>query len=63
MDIHPVCLLTKHRLFSICKTVGVSADGDPKNAICADNVDLLYTAYLAGLDDYTIDSRGDAGSW
>lgn len=53
----------KHRLFSICKTVGVSADGDPKNAICADNVDLLYTAYLAGLDDYTIDSRGDAGSW
>lgn len=50
-------------LYRICETVGVDAEGSPQHSICRDNIDDIYGAYLIGLEDYTIDSRGDAGAW
>ena len=49
--------------YSICDTVGIDADGSPQNSICKGNIDEIYDAYLAGLQDYTINTQGDAGAW
>lgn len=43
--------------------MGIRADGAGSDCICKANIDDIYEAYLKGLQDYTIDSRGDAGAW
>ena len=49
--------------YRICNTVGVEAGGIPTSCVCKANIDEIFEAYLLGLQDYTIDSRGDAGAW
>ncbi|XP_046352911.2 tubulin-specific chaperone D-like [Haliotis rufescens] len=48
---------------SIVKTVGVTLTGSPGSCICADNICTVFDALLAAMKDYTLDSRGDVGSW
>ncbi|XP_012590186.1 PREDICTED: tubulin-specific chaperone D [Condylura cristata] len=43
----------------VCQTVGVKAEGPPAEALCRENVPQVYRTLLAGLQDYTTDSRGD----
>ncbi|KAK7502461.1 hypothetical protein BaRGS_00006414 [Batillaria attramentaria] len=50
-------------LSSVCQTVGVQTNGDPQYTVCRYNVGDIYTALLAALGDYSMDSRGDVGSW
>ncbi|XP_067672679.1 tubulin-specific chaperone D-like [Haliotis asinina] len=48
---------------SIVKTVGVIPTGCPSSCICPDNISTVFNALLAAMKDYTLDSRGDVGSW
>ncbi|XP_072036691.1 tubulin-specific chaperone D-like isoform X1 [Amphiura filiformis] len=50
-------------LSSVSNTVGVETNGSPENVICKDNINMLYTALLAALKDYSLDQRGDVGAW
>lgn len=47
----------------VCRTVGVGAEGLPAEGLCRENVGQVYGTLLAGLQDYTTDSRGDVGAW
>ncbi|XP_068082742.1 tubulin-specific chaperone D [Anabrus simplex] len=47
---------------AVCNTVGVGSPGDSSPS-CAPYVDQLYSCFLAGLGEYTKDSRGDIGAW
>ncbi|KAK7112957.1 hypothetical protein V1264_012329 [Littorina saxatilis] len=48
---------------SICQTVGVQSNGDPHHIVCKKNISDIFDALLGALKDYTMDSRGDVGSW
>ncbi|KAL8610270.1 hypothetical protein ACOMHN_062002 [Nucella lapillus] len=48
---------------SVCKTVGIQTDGDPQCCVCKSNLGQVYSALISALRDYTMDSRGDVGSW
>ncbi|CAL1528267.1 unnamed protein product [Lymnaea stagnalis] len=50
-------------LAKVCETVGVRADGNPEDVLCASNVPTVYNALLHAMKDYTLDSRGDIGAW
>lgn len=56
------CLFPIFR-FSVCQTVGVSAQGTPDEVVCRENVGQVYCTLLDGLSDYSTDSRGDVGAW
>ncbi|NXS30951.1 TBCD protein, partial [Pomatostomus ruficeps] len=47
----------------VCQTVGVKGDGSQQEYLCRDNVEEVYATLLAGVTDYTTDSRGDVGGW
>ncbi|XP_076451234.1 tubulin-specific chaperone D-like [Babylonia areolata] len=48
---------------SVCKTVGVHTDGSPQCCVCKSNLPSIYNTLISALKDYTMDSRGDVGSW
>ncbi|PVD38225.1 hypothetical protein C0Q70_00836 [Pomacea canaliculata] len=50
-------------LASVCKTVGVKKAGSPQYTICENNINEIYAALQTAMTDYTMDSRGDVGSW
>lgn len=50
-------------LSGVCQTVGVVAEGDPQHTVCRHNLQAIYSALLNALGDYSMDSRGDVGSW
>jgi len=43
--------------------VGTQAEGDANSCICRVNISEVNEAYLYGMLDYTVDSRGDVGAW
>ncbi|MEE6506740.1 hypothetical protein FKM82_007829 [Ascaphus truei] len=47
----------------VCQTVGVRADASQSEAVCRENVSLIYNTLLGCMNDYTTDSRGDVGAW
>ncbi|XP_041434665.1 tubulin-specific chaperone D-like isoform X2 [Xenopus laevis] len=47
----------------ICQTVGVKEDGCADEAMCKENITLVYNTLLNCMNDYTTDSRGDVGAW
>ncbi|NWX27676.1 TBCD protein, partial [Notiomystis cincta] len=47
----------------VCQTVGVKGDGSQEEFVCRANVAQIYSTLLAGVTDYTTDSRGDVGGW
>ncbi|XP_053566294.1 tubulin-specific chaperone D [Bombina bombina] len=47
----------------VCQTVGVDAEGSQTEALCRENVPLIYNTLLDCMNDYTTDSRGDVGAW
>lgn len=49
--------------FSICKTVGAKESCSVDDALCAENVGVVYELFFNSLKDYTLDSRGDVGTW
>lgn len=51
------------RICRICATVGVDANGQSSTCVCKGNMEEIFEVYVLGLQDYTIDSRGDAGAW
>ena len=52
-------------LVSICKEVGLQTtfSDQPTVALSRDELNRVFQALLASLDDYNIDRRGDVGSW
>lgn len=42
---------------------GVCAQGSPDSVLCSENIAAVYNVLLSGLNDYTLDSRGDVGAW
>ncbi|XP_006812079.1 tubulin-specific chaperone D-like [Saccoglossus kowalevskii] len=50
-------------LTCLCTTMGVDSNGSPNHIICKDNILSLYEAYFLAMNDYTLDSRGDVGTW
>ncbi|XP_077980737.1 tubulin-specific chaperone D-like [Glandiceps talaboti] len=48
---------------SLCNTMKVEADGSPNHSICKDNIKDIYDALHLAMKDYTLDSRGDVGTW
>ena len=49
--------------FSIACTVGLSRTGDEERVVTEKSLKQLYDAFIAAMNDYTIDSRGDVGAW
>lgn len=49
-------------LARVCCTVGICSENNPNSGVCQGNVDLLITAILDAMGDYTRDKRGDIGS-
>lgn len=49
-------------LTSLCSTVGVN-DGSSSETLSSITIPLVYDALFQALNDYTLDSRGDVGSW
>ena len=49
--------------FRITCTVGLSRTGDEEHVVTESSLSQLYDAFIAALNDYTIDSRGDVGAW
>uniref|UniRef100_A0A6I8SRF3 Tubulin-specific chaperone D n=1 Tax=Xenopus tropicalis TaxID=8364 RepID=A0A6I8SRF3_XENTR len=47
----------------VCQTVGVRAEGSAEEAVCRENMALVYNTLLNCMNDYTTDSRGDVGAW
>ncbi|XP_041720119.2 tubulin-specific chaperone D [Coregonus clupeaformis] len=47
----------------VCVTAGVSAQGSSDSVVCEGNVSAVYRVLLDCMTDYTLDSRGDVGSW
>lgn len=41
----------------MCRTVGVGEDG-----LTQENIDAIFNALVAALNDYTTDARGDIGA-
>ncbi|XP_028395379.1 tubulin-specific chaperone D-like [Dendronephthya gigantea] len=52
-----------HSLASIAETVGVERDGDCNCAVDESTLIRLFHCCFKAMNDYTIDSRGDVGSW
>ncbi|XP_076122630.1 tubulin-specific chaperone D [Alosa pseudoharengus] len=50
-------------LAQVCVTVGVDAEGSPDSVLCAANIQQVYSTLLNCMGDYSMDSRGDVGSW
>ena len=48
---------------SIACTVGLSRTGDEEQVVTEKSLQQLYDAFIAAMNDYTIDSRGDVGAW
>lgn len=44
-------------LYRMCRTVGVGGDG-----LTQENIDAIFNALVAALNDYTTDARGDIGA-
>ncbi|XP_070581206.1 tubulin-specific chaperone D-like [Ptychodera flava] len=47
----------------LCKTMGVDSNGSSSHTICKDNISDIYDALHVAMKDYTLDSRGDVGTW
>jgi hypothetical protein len=54
-------IILKSALLIIVNNPTLKYTGD--DCICEANIVPLYECYLACLDDYTIDRRGDIGAW
>ncbi|XP_020626578.1 tubulin-specific chaperone D-like [Orbicella faveolata] len=50
-------------LASIACSVGLSRTGDEERVVTERSLQQLYDAFIAAMNDYTIDSRGDVGAW
>lgn len=48
---------------SIACSVGLSRTGDEERVVTERSLQQLYDAFIAAMNDYTIDSRGDVGAW
>ncbi|XP_035206135.1 tubulin-specific chaperone D-like, partial [Stegodyphus dumicola] len=49
-------------LSQVAATVGVDQTSDEQNVICQNNLDLIFSTFLAATNDYTLDSRGEIGA-
>lgn len=49
-------------LSQVASTVGIDSNENENNAICQSNLDALFSSFLAGTNDYTLDSRGEIGA-
>ncbi|GBM64386.1 Tubulin-specific chaperone D [Araneus ventricosus] len=49
-------------LSQIAVTVGIISAGNENDSICQSNLDALFNSFLAGTNDYTLDSRGEIGA-
>ncbi|XP_071539059.1 tubulin-specific chaperone D isoform X2 [Panulirus ornatus] len=50
-------------ILRLVQTVGIRKDGKACDQVCETNLISIYQALLRGLDDYTMDRRGDIGAW
>ncbi|KAF8795134.1 Tubulin-specific chaperone D like protein [Argiope bruennichi] len=49
-------------LSQIAVTAGINPAGNENDSICQSNLDALFNSFLAGTNDYTLDSRGEIGA-
>ncbi|GFR29007.1 tubulin-specific chaperone D [Trichonephila clavata] len=49
-------------LSQIAVTVRIDSAGNENDSICQSNLDILFNSFLAGTNDYTLDSRGEIGA-
>ncbi|GIY26319.1 tubulin-specific chaperone D [Caerostris darwini] len=49
-------------LSQVAVTVGIDSTGNENDSICQSNLDTILNTFLAGTNDYTLDSRGEIGA-
>ena len=57
-----VMLTSSMFVYSLYKTETADLSGCMADILSVDNVHIIYNAFFAAMEDYTLDSRGDVGA-